>query len=275
VKILFVMASPEYLRFYDSTIRLLAERGHAVSLVVNSEREKKPVGLEGMTSLGASVSVLGVAPMHEGLWGDIAYGVRGLTDFVRYLHPRFAQAPVLRARMKRKATPHAFRVLDRIRSLSPTIVRRVVAALAACERAIPPARPIVEFIRSQAPDVVLVSPLVDAASDQVDWIKGARAAGVRSAVCVASWDNLTNKGLLRIEPDRVIVWNEVQKREAVEYHYVAPERVVTTGAQLFDRWFDCRVTRAREVFCAHVGLPDARPYLLFTGSSSFISESNA
>jgi hypothetical protein len=275
MKLLFVMASPEYLRFYDSTIRLLGERGHDVMLAVNSQREKKPVGLEGMTGLGANVRVLGVAPAHDGVWGDIAYGLRGLTDFVRYLHPRFAAAPVLRARMKRKATPIAFRGLDRIRSLPPAVVRRVVGMLAACERAIPPSAAVVDFIRTHAADAVIVSPLVDAASDQVDWIKGARAAGVPSAVCVASWDNLTNKGLLRIDPDRVIVWNDAQKREAVDYHYVAPESVVTTGAQLFDRWFDRRMTRDRDAFCARVGLPDARPYLLFTGSSSFISESNA
>ena len=275
MKVLFVMASPEYLRFYDSTIRLLAERGHHVALAVNSQREKKPVGLEGMAALGPNVELLGVAPGHDGTWGDIAYGLRGLTDFVRYLHPGFAEAPVLRARMRRKATPVAFRGLDRIRSLPPSAVRRTVRLLAACERAIPAAPAIVDFIRAHAPDAVLVSPLVDAASDQVDWIKAAQAAGVRSAVCIASWDNLTNKGLLRIEPDRVILWNERQKQEAVEYHYVSPERVEITGAQLFDRWFDRRVTRSREDFCAHVGLPDARPFVLFTGSSSFISESKA
>ena len=275
MKLLFVMASPEYLRFYDSTIRLLGERGHDVMLAVNSQREKKPVGLEGMAGLGANVRVLGVAPAHDGMWGDVAYGLRGLTDFVRYLHPRFAAAPVLRARMRRKATPVAFRGLDRIRSLPPALVRRLVGVLGACERAIPPAPAIVDFIRAHGAEAVLVSPLVDAASDQVDWIKAAKAAGVPSAVCVASWDNLTNKGLLRIAPDRVIVWNDAQKREAVEYHYVAPDSVVTTGAQLFDRWFDRRMTRERDAFCARVGLSDDRPYLLFTGSSSFISESNA
>jgi hypothetical protein len=275
MKMLFVMASPEYLRFYDSAIRLLADRGHDVSLVVNSQREKKPVGLEGMTAIGEGVRVLGVAPASEGVWGQVAYGLRGLMDFVRYLHPRFADARVLRARMKRKATPVAFRWLDRIRSLPPTAVRRVVAVLAGCERAIPPTSEIVRLIRTQAPDVVLVSPLVDAASDQVDWIKAARAAGVRTAACIASWDNLTNKGLLRIQPDRVIVWNEVQKREAVDFHYVAPQRVTITGAQLFDRWFDRGVSRQRVEFCARVGLPDMRPFLLFTGSSSFIAESNA
>ena len=92
------------------------------------------------------------------------------------------------------------------------------------ERAIPVCAPIVDFLREQAPDVLLVSPLVDAASEQVDWIKAARACGIRSAVCIASWDNLTNKGLMRVEPDLVVVWNEAQKQEAHEYHYIPRAR---------------------------------------------------
>jgi hypothetical protein len=136
-------------------------------------------------------------------------------------------------------------------------------------------RRILHFLREQAPDVLLVSPLVDAASEQVDWIKAARALGVRSAALIASWDNLTNKGLLRIEPDLVVVWNEVQKREAREYHHIPSGKIAVTGAQLFDKWFATTVTRGREAFCSHVGLPDARPFILFTGSSSFISQSDA
>ena len=50
---------------------------------------------------------------------------------------------------------------------------------------------------------------------------------------------------------------------------------MATGAQLFDRWFERRVTRERAAFCQRVGLRDAGPFLLFTGSSSFISESHA
>jgi hypothetical protein len=95
------------------------------------------------------------------------------------------------------------------------------------------------------------------------------------AVCIASWDNLTNKGVLRLSPDRLIVWNEAQREEAVAYHGIARDRVIVTGAQLFDRWFDARPSTSREAFCAEAGLPDARPFVLFTCSSSFISISHA
>jgi hypothetical protein len=275
MKLLFLMDSPEYLRFFDSAIEEFAVRGHAVSIAVNSQRSKKPVGLEGLRAYADRVTVLGVVPEYSGVWSEAGHVVRATMDFVRFLHPQFADAKALRARMKRKVLPRAYRWLDAIPSLGAGTVRRVERALTTVERAIPVCEPIRAFLEQHAPDVLLVSPLVVAASEQVDWIKAARASGIRTAVCVASWDNLTNKGLLRIEPDMVLVWNEAQRREAREYHYVDEQRVAVTGAQLFDRWFAKTVTRNRAVFCERVGLPSREPFLLFTGSSSFISESKA
>lgn len=275
MKILFVMDSPEYLRFYDSAIEEFAARGHNVAIAVTTRGVKKPVGLDGLQAYADRVKVLGLVPQHKGFWGRTVYRLHALMDFVRYFHPRFAQARALRARIKRKVLPRAYHWLDAIPRLSPETVRAVERGLMACDHAIPVYQPMVDFLRAEQPDVLLVSPLVDAASKQVDWIKAAQSCGIRTAVCIASWDNLTNKGLLRIEPDLVVVWNEAQKAEAREYHYIPDEKIATTGAQLFDRWFVTDVTRGREEFCTRVGLPDTRPFLLFTGSSSFISESNA
>jgi hypothetical protein len=88
---------------------------------------------------------------------------------------------------------------------------------------------------------------------------------------VASWDNLTSKGLIRVLPDHVIVWNEAQAHEATTLHGVPPDRITVTGAQTFDRWFAMRPSRSREEFCRTVGLDPGRPYLLYTGSSVFIA----
>jgi hypothetical protein len=268
------MDSPEYLRFYDTVVEELASRGHEVSIAVNNQRAKKPVGIEGLHAYADRVRVLGVVPDRQGIWSEAAHAVRATMDFVRFLHPTFAHAPALRARIKRKVLPRVYHALDRIRSLKSDTVERIERRLMAVERAIPVCRPIVEFLRAQAPDVLLVSPLVAAASEQVDWIRAARACGIRSAVCVASWDNLTNKGMLRVEPDLVLVWNEAQRREAREFHYIPEAKVRPTGAQLFDKWFARSVSLDRDAFCRRAGLPDSGPFVLFTGSSSFISESS-
>ena len=275
MKVFFLMDSPEYLRFYDMAIDELACRGHQVTLAVMNGREKKPVGLEGLHARAERVRIAGVVPANTGVWAGAATRLRATTDFVRFLHPTLAAAPALRARIKRKVLPRAYHWLDAIPSLSPRTVRGVLRGLAGLERAIPPYRPILDVLRSETPDVLLVSPLVAAASEQVDWVKAGRACGLRTAVGVASWDNLTNKGLLRVQPDVVLVWNEAQRREAVEYHGTPAANVTVTGAQLFDRWFDRRVSRLRAEFCQHVGLRDDRPFVLFTGSSVFISRSDA
>jgi hypothetical protein len=109
---------------------------------------------------------------------------------------------------------------------------------------------------------------------QVDVIKSAQALGIPAALGVASWDHLTTKGLIRLTPDRVFVWNEGQRAEALDYHGVAADRVVVTGAQPFDRWFE-RQPSGRPEFCRRVGLSPDRPFVLFVGSTFSISSPEA
>jgi len=275
VKVLFAIASPEYLRFYDDTIRVLADRGHQVAVVINRQRDKKPVRLQEFAEVRSLITVPGIVPRRLGLFAPLARGLRGVTDFARYLHPRFASARALRARMKRKVLPRVFRWMDRLGTLSARGSRALMYLLSLFERAIPSSKEIEQFIIEQQPDVVLVSPLVEAGSDQVDLVKGAQALGIPVAACIASWDNLTNKGVLRVRPDQVMVWNETQRNEAVDFHDVHRENVIVTGAQPFDRWFERRPNTTREQFCTTIGLPVEKPFVLFVCSSSFISISDA
>ena len=274
MRILLAMSSPEYLRFYDDTVLRLAQRGHDVRLAVNAIREGKPVRLDGIERM-PNVSVAGLIPARGDRWVDFARGVRGTMDFVRYLHPRLAPAALLRARMKRQALPWTLQWVDRIRQLPAAAVNGLMRALEGLERAVPVSGAVTRFLDAQAPDVVLVSPLVEAASDQVDIVRAAQARGIRVGTLVASWDNLTNKGDLRVATDFVAVWNDAQKREAVEFHRLPEDAIAVTGAQAFDRWFDRRPSRPRETFCRDVGLPDERPFVLFTGSSIFIARADA
>ena len=94
-------------------------------------------------------------------------------------------------------------------------------------------------------------------------------------MCVASWDNLTNKGLIHGPVDLVTVWNEMMKQEAVALHGVPPDRVVVTGAQPFDHWFGWQPSTTYHEFCAQTGLPFDRPYLLYLCSSRFIAPQEA
>src|SRR6185503_6599686 len=131
--------------------------------------------------------------------------------------------------------------------------RRLIATwLRTIDRAIPRDPEIDAFLRKARPDVLAVTPLIEPGSPQAEYLRSARGLGIRTAFCVASWDNLTNKGLIHGPVDLVAVWNDSMKREAVDLHGVPPERVAVTGAAAFDHWFDWRPRVAREQVCGPI-----------------------
>lgn len=270
-RFLFVMQYPGYLRYFDSTVRLLVERGHHVDVVFDSPH-KQPEGSEALDGVHG-ITWLGQTPRRDDVWGVVGKAVRGAIDYLRYLHPKFADANYLRNRM-RDVLPPVLSFLGRWQTASVGATRRAIAPFLACERAIPSSPILESFLQSRQPDALLVTPLVTDRSTQVDLVKSAHAIGIPVGLCVASWDHLTTKGLIRVQPDLVSVWNQEQLEEAVEFHDTPRDRIVVSGAQPFDRWFRRQPT-TRAAFCAKVGLDPAKPFVLFVGSTASISAPEA
>jgi hypothetical protein len=103
--------------------------------------------------------------------------------------------------------------------------------------------------------VLLLTPLLYFGSYAGEYVRAARALGIRTLLGVGSWDHLTTKGLIHEAPDRVVVWNEAQRIEAGELHGIAPDRVTVTGAQAYDHWFVQKPTLSREAFQREGGNP--------------------
>jgi hypothetical protein len=267
------MQYPGYLRYFDSTVRGLAARGHHVDVIFDKP-QKQPEGAEALAGV-AGVEILDGRPPSHGdqVWATVARAVRGTLDYVRYFHPKFVDAVYLRDRM-RKVVPPLFGFLARRTTSTAAVTNGLVWAFTLCERAIPSSQRIERFIKSRSADAVLVTPLVTARCGQTDYIKAAQALGIPAAACIASWDHLTTKGLIRVRPDLVSVWNREQLEEAVEFHGIDPAHIVVTGAQPFDRWFE-RAPTGRAAFCRKVGLPADRPMVLFVGSTASISAPEA
>ena len=256
-------------------LRLLHERGHEIHLA--ARRVKTGHSQKELEALADECPRITYWPLprHSTPWTRVARSFRYGIDYLRYLEPRYREARKLRARAEARS-PRAVRLLGRIMSSAGS--RGVVAlsrSLQAVERSIPPPPGHARFLVDTAPDVVLITPLVDLGSRQADWLRAAKRLGIRTAYPVFSWDNLTNKGLLRDLPDRVLVWNDLQEREAVELHRVPPERIRVTGAPVCDPWFEWEPSRSREAFCGEVGLRADRPIVLYVCSSQFVAPDEA
>jgi hypothetical protein len=72
--------------------------------------------------------------------------------------------------------------------------------------------------------------------DDLPYLYSAKRLGIESVSPVYSWDNLTAKGPFAIKPDRITVWNEIMKYEAVEYHGYSETNVSVTGVPVFDSY---------------------------------------
>ena len=268
MKILFLARHFTYFRNFESVLRDLASRGHQLHLAV--EQDESLGGTKLVQSLldeFPNVTACVLPERAEDDWTWTATRLRLGLDYLRYQHPVFDRAYKLRER-SRGRTPGGFVMLgDAVHAAGGWARRGAEAALRRMERAIPAPPSIRAFIEARRPDLMLLTPLIDLGSSQIDYLRAARELDVPTALCVWSWDHLSSKALIRECPERVFVWNETQKREAVELHRVPAERVVITGAQCFDHWFDRTPSRTRDEFCAQVGLDARHPFILWVCSA--------
>lgn len=273
--LLFLLRNLYYLRNFEAPIRALLGRSHR--LVVLSDPAKRlpeeiAQQVDGLKAAYPDTLAFGTAGGRGDFRRRLADEIHTARDVLRYRTPDFAGAASLRRRALAKATPLARLLYDRAIYADPERNRRADQHLAALDAELPPDATITARIGEIAPDIVVVSPLVDFRSDQIEWVRAARALAIPTVLAVASWDNLTNKSRIQAPVDRVLVWNETQRREAIVLHGVASDRITVTGAQLYDDWFVRKPSRNRQSFCAANGFDPDRPIILYVGSSAAIAE---
>jgi hypothetical protein len=268
MRVLFSAMTPAYLKNFESVVVGLAERGHDVHLAVHSSTKAAgATALDDQLSARSERITTGRAPApRDDAWHDLALALRSCRDYLQFLRPEFHDPYRARAEVR---VPAWFKeTADRRLARHPAGRRAMTAVIPLLERAVPTPPELRAYFAELRPDVALFTPYIGLRTVQPDYLVAAQELGIPTVACITSWDNLSSKSLMRPLPDLVTVWNEIQRREAVELHGVAPERVIVTGAQCFDEWFDWQA-RPREEFCRRVGLDPARPYVLYTCFSPF------
>jgi FkbM family methyltransferase len=263
-----------YLRNFDGIVRGLAAKGHRV-LITTSPRDRKvpPELRELARKLEADYPFVTFDITHErdDWWAPASRFTRNIGNLLHYRVRDFDDYPALTERVERRAGHAAKFALPRLLYRFPALVGALSRIIKFIDSGLPADRAIMRELKAMRPDALIVSPMVDLETEQLEWVRAARAVGIPSCLLVASWDNLTNKGRILLVPDRVVLWNDFQKREAVEMHDVPPERIVVTGAQLYDEWFARRPTRDYQSFCRTFGFDPEKPLILYCGSSIFIA----
>lgn len=264
--ILFVSHGRPQLRHFVGLFEILAARGHSITIMAQHRREEPqrlPALLNHIEGLEIVPIVLPEAP-----WGEYSRAIRASRNYFLYYEEEFKNATIfrercygwvdenLKAHIPPDRPPHA----------------RFVRWLRDVENAIPPSAAIQDFLIQGGYDAVIVCPYIFYESTfQTDYVKCCHHLGMPVGFPVFSWDNLTTKGNVQVLPDRIWVWNDIQRRELVELHKVPNERIGVMGAWRFDGFSRLKPSMSRGEFFAQYGFDANKPLIAYLGSSPAIA----
>jgi hypothetical protein len=99
---------------------------------------------------------------------------------------------------------------------------------------------------------------------EVPLLRTAARRRVRSMAVDPSWDNFTNKLLPVRRVDRLIVWNDLMKAQAIALHGYRPDQVRVAGTPQWDLYFKPGQPVSREAFFSSVGADPSRKLVALT-----------
>jgi hypothetical protein len=99
---------------------------------------------------------------------------------------------------------------------------------------------------------------------EVPLLRTAVRRGVRSMAVDPSWDNFTNKLLPVRRVDRLVVWNDLMKRQAIELHGYTEDQIRVAGTPQWDLYFRPGPAVSREAFCRRIGADPSRKLVTLT-----------
>ncbi len=106
---------------------------------------------------------------------------------------------------------------------------------------------------------------------EVPVLRTAARRHVRTIVVDPSWDNFTNKLIPVRRADRIVVWNDIMKHQAVELHGYEPDQVSVAGPPHWDRYFRPSAAASRDAFFMRIGADTSRRLitLMTTGKTLY------
>jgi len=101
---------------------------------------------------------------------------------------------------------------------------------------------------------------------EVPLLRTAARRQIRSVAVDPSWDNFTNKLIPVRRVDRLIVWNDLMKDQAIALHGYDAGQIRVAGTPQWDRYFHDDIIVPRETFMRRIGADPARKLVTLTTS---------
>ncbi|MBK8955151.1 MAG: hypothetical protein IPM34_06295 [Saprospiraceae bacterium] len=126
-------------------------------------------------------------------------------------------------------------------------------------------RSAINSIRQIAPDLVIST--YPANIHEGVFLQNAKNLGIRTAIHLLSWDNITSKGRFYARADFFMAWGPLMKEELLQYYPLEPQQIYECGVPHFDLHHQIQSDPDRWRLIRETGINPEKPYLLFGMSS--------
>lgn len=126
-----------------------------------------------------------------------------------------------------------------------------------------------DYFKTYTPTLVFL-PRIDVEADR-SLLRYAKKHNIKTIGMINSWDNISlSKYPFRILPDKLIVHNEIIKKDALTYLDMPSEHVYISGMPHFDRYVTEKRS-SRESFCKKLGIDPSKRMILFASIGSVLN----
>ena len=129
-----------------------------------------------------------------------------------------------------------------------------------------------KYVDTYKPSLVFSTDVLN--DNDIKLLQEARSSCVRTIGMVRSWDNFSAKGVMRILPQKLIVSNEILKKEAVDYNDMESEDIFVAGIPHYDFYINHERT-PRQKFFQEIGADPNKKLILFAPTGDrYIRDNN-
>src|SRR3989344_1327982 len=110
------------------------------------------------------------------------------------------------------------------------------------------------------PDLVFLAHLFD--EPEIDLLREAKKQNIKTVGLINSWDKTTARCILRLLPDKAIVFNEIVKQEMIKHNEMAITDIFVSGLSQYDIYWNAKPS-SREDFFNAIGISSDKKLIVY------------
>lgn len=114
---------------------------------------------------------------------------------------------------------------------------------------------------------LILAPSIAADSFTIDLNLSTVRNNIKSVLIVNSWDNLVSKGVIPIQPDKLVVWGNQGKRQATEIQFIPQNKIDVLGVPRFEIYNNIFNQKNLDYIRNFNNIPNSKKIILYASTS--------